>query len=121
MADAMQLRKALDNLVSNAIKYTPGGGSVFLRASTEGTYLILEVQDTGLGMTQEDINAAFQEFTRLSAQPTGGETSTGLGLYIVKKIVEMHEGDVSATSSGLGKGTTFTITLPLVVPTEAEL
>ncbi|MBX7154071.1 MAG: hybrid sensor histidine kinase/response regulator [Bacteriodetes bacterium] len=119
VADALQLRKALDNLVSNAIKYTPNGGSVFLRAATEGTYLILEVKDTGLGMTQDDINSAFQEFTRLSAQPTGGETSTGLGLYIVKKIIEMHSGDVSVTSSGLGKGTTFTITLPIVTPTEA--
>lgn len=112
-ADAMQLRKAIDNLLSNAIKYTQPGGSISLKAYNEGVYLMIEVRDSGLGMSEEDIRNAFKEFTRLSAQPTGGESSTGLGLYIVKKIVELHEGDVSIHSAGIGKGTIFTITLPL--------
>lgn len=116
LADAMQIRKALDNLMSNAIKYTPNGGYVTLKGTVDNDYVIIEVKDTGLGMTQEDIQQAFQEFMRLSAQPTGGETSTGLGLYIVKKIMELHNGDVTISSEGTGKGTAFTLTLPLVIP-----
>ncbi|MBL7999752.1 MAG: hybrid sensor histidine kinase/response regulator [Candidatus Kapabacteria bacterium] len=112
-ADAIHLRKALDNLVSNAVKYTQPGGAVTLRAHLVPGYVIMEVKDSGLGMSEDDIRNAFQEFTRLSAQPTGNETSTGLGLYIVKKIIELHHGDVSIHSPGHGKGTTFTITLPL--------
>jgi signal transduction histidine kinase len=111
-ADEAQLRKALDNLCSNAIKYTPQGGSVTLSARSERGYILIEVSDTGLGMTDDDIANAFQEFNRLSAKPTGGEASTGLGLFIVKKIVELHGGAVSARSDGRDRGTTFTVTLP---------
>ncbi len=113
IGDEIQLRKALDNLVSNAIKYTPDGGAVTLRSSCDDNYLVLEVSDTGLGMSADDITMAFREFSRLSAQPTAGESSTGLGLFIVKKIIELHGGDASASSAGPGLGTTITLTLPI--------
>ncbi len=116
--DEIQLRKALDNLVSNAIKYTPEGGSVRLVSQCDDHYLTIEVIDTGLGMSPDDISQAFQEFSRLSARPTGGEMSTGLGLFIVRKIVELHGGDVSASSKGIGQGTTMTITLPVITPAQ---
>ncbi len=116
IGDEIQLRKALDNLVSNAIKYTPEGGSVSLRSTCDEQYLVLEVSDTGLGMSSDDIAHAFREFSRLSAQPTGGENSTGLGLFIVKRIAEIHGGDASASSAGKGLGTTITLTLPLNRP-----
>ncbi len=119
VGDQIQLRKALDNLVSNAIKYTPAGGSVDLSTRCDEHYLSIEVRDTGLGMTPEDIDHAFREFSRLSAQPTAGENSTGLGLFIVKKIIELHGGDASASSEGPNKGTVITLTLPITHPSLA--
>lgn len=112
-ANTRKLREVLDNLVSNAIKYTPSGGMVTVSARPHNGTIVIAIQDTGLGMTEEDITNAFGEFKRLSAQPTDGESSTGLGLFIVKKIIDMHDGEVSIHSDGLGKGTVFTIALPL--------
>lgn len=112
-ADPNQLRQLALNVVSNAIKYTPHGGKVTVSAQYNDGVLFLSVADTGLGMTSEDIANAFQEFRRLSARPTGNESSTGLGLFIVKKVVDMYNGTVNIQSEGQGKGTTFTITLKL--------
>lgn len=119
-ADEHQLRKALDNLVSNAIKYTPSGGAVTLEVEKKEMTIAIHVRDTGLGMTPEDIAAAFQEFTRLSATPTGDEPSTGLGLYIVRRIAELHHGSVRASSEGKGRGSTFTLELPIEPPHESH-
>jgi two-component system sensor histidine kinase/response regulator len=112
-AHTQRLREALDNLISNAIKYTPAGGVVTVSAGLEENNLIIAIRDTGLGMTQEDMQNAFGEFKRLSAQPTNGESSTGLGLFIVKKIIDLHDGTIVISSEGPGKGTVFTLTLPL--------
>lgn len=112
-ADAQQLQHVVDNLISNAIKYTPYNGTIEFSAKTDSGFVIISVKDYGLGMTKEDISQAFQEFKRLSARPTGGESSTGLGLFIVKKIVELHGGSVSIYSEGKDKGTTFTVKLPM--------
>jgi signal transduction histidine kinase len=112
-ADSQQLQHVVSNLVSNAIKYTPYNGAVEFLAWSDAGIAIIQVKDNGLGMTQEDISQAFQEFRRLSARPTGGESSTGLGLFIVKKIVELHNGSVSIFSEGKDKGTTFTVKLPM--------
>ena len=112
-ADPNQLRQLTLNLVSNAIKYTPQGGTVTVHAQYNDGVLLFSVTDTGLGMTSDDIANAFQEFRRLSARPTGNESSTGLGLFIVKKVVDMYDGTVNIQSDGQGKGTTFTVTLKL--------
>jgi len=75
--------------------------------------LLIRVRDTGLGMTRDDLAHAFEEFRRLSATPTGSEPSTGLGLWIVRRIAELHRGRVLAESLGKGSGSVFTFELPL--------
>jgi signal transduction histidine kinase len=106
------LREAVDNLVSNAIKYTPLGGRMELSMSVDDRGIAIRVKDEGPGLSQEDLSRLFGRFQRLSARPTGGESSTGLGLSIVKRIVELHGGTVGAESAGPGQGATFIIRLP---------
>lgn len=110
--DEDRLAECLDNLIQNAIKYSPSGGKISITASASAKGLTICVKDTGQGMSEEDLERAFRLFQRLSAQPAEGETSTGLGLAIVKAIVEAHGGAVKALSEGKGKGTMFEISLP---------
>jgi signal transduction histidine kinase len=111
--DADRMREAIDNLISNAVKYSPVGGRIAVEVAPEGeTQVAIRVIDDGPGLSPEDAGRLFGRFQRLSAKPTGGESSTGLGLSIVKKIIEMHGGEINASSEGPGRGSTFTITLP---------
>jgi signal transduction histidine kinase len=110
--DQDRLWEAVDNLVSNAIKYTPPGGSVRIELERDGTNSVVHVRDTGPGLSPEDVGRVFGRFQRLSAKPTGGESSTGLGLSIAKRIVDLHRGNISAESAGPGHGATFTISIP---------
>jgi signal transduction histidine kinase len=111
-ADFDRLWEAIDNLVNNAIKYTPAGGRIEVSAAPAGGEAMITVRDTGLGLSPEDIARLFGRFARLSAKPTAGESSTGLGLSIVQKIVDLHGGRVNAESEGPHKGTTFSVVLP---------
>jgi len=111
--DPDRLREAIDNLVSNAIKYTPVGGRMELSMSVDGGGIAISVKDEGPGLSKDDMARLFGRFQRLTAKPTGGESSTGLGLSIVKRIVELHGGSVSAESDGPGQGATFIIRLPV--------
>jgi signal transduction histidine kinase len=113
MCDADRIREAIDNLISNAIKYSPIGGRISVLVSNERKKTLIRVADEGAGLSPEDLGRLFGRFQRLSAKPTAGESSTGLGLSIVKRIVDMHGGDVLAESAGPGQGATFTITLPM--------
>jgi signal transduction histidine kinase len=110
--DADRIREAIDNLISNAIKYSPVGGRISVLVDQESNNTVIRVVDQGAGLSPEDIGRLFGRFQRLSAKPTAGESSTGLGLSIVKRIVDMHGGEVTANSAGPGQGATFTITLP---------
>jgi signal transduction histidine kinase/CheY-like chemotaxis protein len=112
MCDGDRMREAIDNLVSNAIKYSPIGGKIGLTVAYEGDHALIHVTDQGPGLSPEDLGRLFGRFQRLSAKPTGGESSTGLGLSIVKRIIDMHGGKVTAKSAGAGEGSTFTISLP---------
>ncbi|UWU92240.1 DUF3369 domain-containing protein [Bradyrhizobium sp. CB1015] len=112
MCDTDRIREAIDNLISNAIKYSPIGGKIEVAVVHEGSDTIVRVSDEGAGLSPEDLGRLFGRFQRLSAKPTAGESSTGLGLSIVKRIIDMHGGEVTAESEGPGKGSTFTLTLP---------
>src|SRR6202012_4216933 len=112
MCDADRIREAIDNLTSNAIKYSPVGGKISVLVGEETSKITIRVVDEGAGLSPEDIGRLFGRFQRLSAKPTAGESSTGLGLSIVKRIIDMHGGEVTAASPGPNKGSTFTVTLP---------
>lgn len=112
-ADRNSVLAVLDNLISNAVKYSPAGGTVTVRLSRHDRRVRVEVQDQGSGISAEEMPKLFGRFVKLSTQPTGGEHSTGLGLYIVKKFVEMMKGRVWCESTP-GKGSTFVVELPRV-------
>ncbi|MCX2450229.1 GAF domain-containing sensor histidine kinase [Pedobacter sp. PLR] len=111
-ADEGKLTEIIDNLINNAIKYSAPGKQIYIRVKELAGKVLIEVQDEGLGLTQEDKGKLYQRFTRLSAQPTGGENSTGLGLSIVKVLVEAHDGTIRAESEGKDKGCKFIVELP---------
>jgi signal transduction histidine kinase len=113
LADHDRLWEAIDNLVNNAVKYTPAGGRIELSVARDGSKATITVRDSGRGLSPEDLSRVFGRFQRLSAKPTGGESSTGLGLSIVKHIVDLHGGAVAADSAGPNQGASFTISLPL--------
>lgn len=112
--DPKLLREAVDNYLSNAIKYSPANRAttVTLRAKATAETIMISVQDQGPGLTQDDQSMAFGKFKKLSARPTAGETSSGLGLSIVKKIAELHDGTVGCDSQP-GQGACFWIRLPI--------
>src|SRR3954464_3252963 len=112
MCDTDRIREAIDNLFSNAIKYSPIGGKITVAVTHEGDDTVIRITDQGAGLSPEDLGRLFGRFQRLSAKPTAGESSTGLGLSIVKRIIDMHGGHVTAESAGPGQGSTFTVTLP---------
>ncbi|MEA2986677.1 MAG: hypothetical protein QOD94_2931 [Alphaproteobacteria bacterium] len=110
--DADRLREAIDNLVSNAIKYSPRDSTIQVSVTQQLKDVVISVADEGPGLSPEDRARLFGRFQRLSAKPTGGESSTGLGLSIVKRIINLHGGSVAAEGRGPRAGTTFAIRLP---------
>ncbi|WAJ30448.1 sensor histidine kinase [Antarcticirhabdus aurantiaca] len=111
--DPDRMAEAIDNLLSNAIKYTPVGGRIEVSAHRAGSEARLSVSDSGPGLKPEDVVRLFGRFQRLSAQPTGGESSTGLGLSIVQKIIDLHRGHVSVLENGPLGGASFALALPI--------
>jgi signal transduction histidine kinase len=109
--DSDRIREAIDNVLSNAIKYSPIGGCIGVAADRSDLCAVIRISDQGPGLSTEDMARLFGRFQRLSAKPTGGESSTGLGLSIVKRIVDLHGGTVAAETTG-SSGTTFKIAIP---------
>jgi signal transduction histidine kinase/CheY-like chemotaxis protein len=109
--DPDRLREAIDNLLSNAVKYSPLKGDILVEITGDKAGAAISVSDSGPGLSPEDEARLFGRFQRLSAKPTGGESSTGLGLSIVKRIVDLHGGAILVDKSRLN-GARFTISLP---------
>jgi signal transduction histidine kinase len=114
-ADAGRLRQVLDNLLSNALKFTSDGGSVLLSASNDDDSLRVEVTDTGIGIPQDELGLLFSRFYRASTATRRAIPGTGLGLVIARAIVEAHAGTISLASNE-GEGTRVTVTLPVAQP-----
>jgi signal transduction histidine kinase len=111
MCDRQAVLQILDNLISNGIKFSEAGTRVSVLCGTLDDKAFLKVADQGPGISEEDQKQLFRKFTKLTARPTGGESSSGLGLSIVKRLLDSMGGEVKCESQ-MGRGTTFTIFLP---------
>ncbi|WP_159697347.1 ATP-binding protein [Massilia sp. 9I] len=110
--DHKRLVQVVANLLGNATKYTPEGGHIELRLAEEGDGYVLTVADDGIGMEAALVGRVFDLFTQAERTPDRSQGGLGLGLALVRSLVELHGGSVSASSPGLGKGSTFTVRLP---------
>jgi signal transduction histidine kinase len=110
--DAGWLGQAIDNLLSNAVKFSEPGTSLVISCRLAGANIEISVTDQGPGIPEDELGSLFGKFEKLSVQPTAGERGAGLGLSIVKAVVEAHGGGVHAQST-IGQGAGFTISLPL--------
>ncbi len=113
-ADPFLIGQAIKNVIANAIKYSGSGRSVYVRVSKEDNMVKLYVTDEGIGFHPSEAEKIVERFTKNTKTGTVGEITNGLGLSIVKRIVERSGGHLNAFSEGVGKGATFTITLPVV-------
>ena len=108
--------QVLENLLSNAVKYSPTGGEVALSADLRGDWVLVHVRDSGPGFTTADRERMFTRYGRLSARPTGGESSTGLGLHIAHVLARRMGGSVALGPDSGPDGSNFTLTLPAASP-----
>lgn len=115
-ADAQRLNQVLTNLVSNAIKFTDAGGQVIISSHTIDGRLAVEIRDTGCGIAPEFLPHVFDRFRQQDASPTRKRGGMGLGLAIAKSLAELQGGTLGAASEGIRRGSTFTLTLPLITP-----
>lgn len=109
--DKVQIDQVFNNVVGNAVKYTRPGGDIHVAAKAEGRFIIVDVTDTGIGISNEDLPKIFSTFFRTSEAKDMEKIGTGLGLSIAKRVAEEHGGSI-AVKSELGKGSTFTVRLP---------
>src|SRR5205807_3780314 len=115
-ADEEAVGQIVDNLVDNALKYTPGGGRIRVRWRAEGDQVVLEVEDTGIGIPERDLPRIFERFYRVDKARSRELGGTGLGLCIVNHLVQGLGGSIAATSHP-GKGSSFTLRIPLAEAT----
>ncbi|MDB5742195.1 MAG: putative histidine kinase, hybrid [Polaromonas sp.] len=120
MADATRLAQALGNLLNNAAKYTPEGGQIRLSAWQEEDVAVLEVADSGVGIPAEMLDTVFALFTQVGRTLDRSQGGLGIGLYLVRSLVELHGGTVTAASAGANLGSTFTMRLPCLLQTAAK-
>ena len=110
-ADPQRVGQILWNLLSNAVKFTPEGGQVILRVWNENNAAILQVEDTGIGIPEEHLPLLFKKFQQLDTSYRRRYEGTGLGLALIKQLVELHQGQIEVEST-VGVGSTFTVWLP---------
>jgi PAS domain S-box-containing protein len=112
-ADLVRMAQVVSNLLNNAAKYTPEGGRVELSAERDGSEVIIRVRDNGVGLKSEALTKVFELFNQVGKTLDRSQGGLGIGLALVKRLVEMHGGHVAAESQGLGQGSAFVVRLPL--------
>ena len=113
-ADRVRLTQVISNLLNNAAKYSAGAKEVRLTVRRDEDQAVIEVRDFGVGIPTDMLERVFDMFTQVAANGRGGQSGLGIGLTLVRSLVQLHGGSVSAASEGLGKGSTFTFRMPLV-------
>ncbi len=113
-ADPVRLVQVFSNLLHNAARYTPEGGQIWLTARREGEHAVVRIRDTGVGISAELLAQVFELFAQASPDQRGSQEGLGIGLTLVRSVVELHGGRIAAASDGEGKGSEFTLWLPLL-------
>ena len=113
LADPTRLTQVISNLLNNAARYTPKGGRIALRAEQDGNDAVITVSDNGIGIAPEALEAVFRMFTQVGQAQQPGSGGLGIGLSLVRSLVELHGGSVRADSAGTNAGSRFTVRLPL--------
>jgi CheY-like chemotaxis protein len=122
-ADPVRLAQVLSNLLNNAVKYSAKGGSISFSVEVRGDVARITVTDTGIGITAKALSRIFDMFSQGDSEVEGSESGLGVGLTLAKRLIELHGGSITAESPGPGKGSTFTIELPILQqqgPAQAE-
>jgi signal transduction histidine kinase len=117
--DLTRLSQTLGNLLNNAAKYTPHGGGIYLTVTSQDNELVVSVEDTGMGINRDMLERVFDLFTQADHSLDRSQGGLGIGLALVKRLVEMHKGRIYAESAGEGKGSKFTMVLPIFYPSES--
>ena len=120
-ADATRLSQICLNLLNNAAKYTEHGGQIDLRVEREGLDVVLSVIDTGIGIPPDRLQNVFEMFSQVESALSRSQGGLGIGLALVRRLVEMHGGQVCAVSAGLGRGSRFTVRLPIIVMPSGDI
>src|SRR4029453_12670600 len=116
--DEVRLAQAMGNRLSNSAKYTDKGGRIFLSGERDQDRIVIRVRDTGIGIPPDVLPRVFDLFVQADRSLTRSQGGLGIGLMLVKRLVEMHGGRVQAASDGLGRGCEFTVILPIASPSE---
>jgi signal transduction histidine kinase len=115
--DESRIELVFTNLISNAIKYTPSNGKIQINMQSDGKFAQVKISDSGVGLSSEEIKDLFKKFSTIES-PLKKDLdmdlgSTGLGLFLSKEIIELHGGEIWVESEGKGKGSTFTVKIPI--------
>ena len=120
-ADPTRIAQVISNLLNNAAKYTPNGGTITLTAGCTDNSVRIEIRDTGIGLSPEMLTKIFDMFSQVDPLLVRSQGGLGIGLTLARRLTEMHNGTVEATSAGLGKGSTFIVNLPCTQTKEGEM
>ena len=119
-ADATRLAQVVTNILNNAAQYSPAGSPISVGVQLDGEVVRIDIADAGVGIAREALSRIFEMFTRVGRETRGAYAGLGVGLNLARRLVEMHGGQLVASSEGLGKGSHFLITLPLAEPKAVE-